>query len=113
MKLSFNFTIGRYTPYFSIRTGVLPKPRKRTAGICNITKDAKFVVFLDYDNKKYEIVKLDCQALQFKFGLSDIHIIECGEDTFHGICYDKFTMRELLEVLSYALVDKLQNGSKE
>lgn len=80
-----------------------------TAGIANNTKDAKRILFLDYDNVLFEDMLLpELDYLQRKYQLSEFYIFKSSQkpDGFHAICLDKLNVREWQTILQESSCDE-------
>lgn len=81
------------------------KPELATVGVNNICADGKFVVFLDYDNIKFENLLDDLQNLSRDFNLSHFIVIKTRENSYHAICLEKFTLPQVQKIIDHSLCD--------
>ncbi|MCS7135438.1 MAG: hypothetical protein NZ893_03305, partial [Candidatus Aenigmarchaeota archaeon] len=84
---------------------LLHKPEFATVGVNNICSDGKFVVFLDYDNIKFEYLLEDLEKLSKDYGLSHFIVIKTRDKSYHAVCLEKFSLPKVQEIIDNSLCD--------
>ena len=93
-------------------------PTLLTVGITNRTEDNYFVLFLDYDNVEYSVVREDVDFLQKNFDVGTVitrvsSLVQSNWDeynekevgNYHVIGFTKFTFPEIKELISLTRCD--------
>jgi len=80
-------------------------PELRACGVNNITRDQLFVLFADFDDITYEKLKQQLDFVNKNYGVSHFIILRTGENRYHVISFEKFLMKELLDLLQNTFVD--------
>jgi len=100
---------------------ILKFPSQSTMGITNKTKNGYYLLFIDYDNVKKNIVFEDSEFFQKHFGLGTSLIVKTSENlenhgvygNYHLIFFDKLTFPDIMKFLTYARCDyAYRNGWK-
>lgn len=90
-------------------------PTQQTVGITNRTEDGYFVLFLDYDNVEYDVVKEDVDFLQKNFNIGTVitrvtreklnNIVDKEVGNYHVIGFTKFTFPQIREMINLTRCD--------
>lgn len=100
----FNFQLD-----FSMR---LTKVKKGfSLGTYSICEDGKHVIYLDYDNFRFEWMKSELECLQNKYLLSPFYILESsnreGIGHYHAVCFDKISAQMYNNIIQNSNADVL------
>ncbi len=68
-------------------------------GIANNCEDGQYVIFLDYDEKKLQGIKIILRWLQEMYKLSNFYIFESNHG-YHVICFDKIPLNKFMTILT-------------
>jgi len=75
-------------------------PNKFSSGWTSRCKDSRHILFLEYDKcVSLEELNDELKYLQDFYKLSNFYIFKAGEDSFHAICLDKFSLKDAMEIV--------------
>ena len=88
-------------------------PKSTTTGITNRTSDGHYLLFIDYDETKKNIVFEDVEFYQQQLGLGTAIVLKSSEvledsgvyGNYHVVFFDKLDFPKVREYLSYARCD--------
>jgi hypothetical protein len=103
MKIIWNFKI--LSREFDIALRSQKERTREMLGITNLTKDGKWIVFMDFDGFKQEWLDVIVPELQKLYRLSDAYLFQSSEHGFHLITFDKLGIKALVEILKSASCD--------
>jgi len=111
--VSGNVKIGKLGMYlqaqtekgYDIRFDFVKLPELSTIGVSNITVDQSFVLFLDYDKMSREQLEGQMKFLSGKYGTNNFFIMKTGEHRYHLICFEKFGLPEIQDIVNNTLCD--------
>jgi len=84
---------------------IIPTREVWTGGFDSRTEDGMYVIFLDYDEIKWEILLDDLRNLIERFKLSHFYVFETAPDSYHAICLDKFPLKYAQQIIDYSCAD--------
>lgn len=101
----FNLVVNFNLKFSWLKSGV-------AVGTYSICEDGKHIIYLDYDNFRYEWLKDELKHLKEKYKLSNFYILrssksETGHFKHHAVCFDKVTAREYNEIVMESNADML------
>jgi hypothetical protein len=74
-------------------------------GITNLTKDGKWIVFMDFDGFQKDWLDCVIPQIQKLYFLSDAYLFQSSEHGFHIVTFDKFDIHTLVNILRSASCD--------
>lgn len=90
---------------YRIDFSVYNSPELKCAGINNITKDQKFILFADFDDISYDKLKDQLNFINKNYGVGHFLILTTGKGKYHVISFEKFLMNDLIEILQNIFCD--------
>lgn len=103
MKIIWNFKLLGIEWDIAIRN---QKERSREMlGITNLTKDGKWIVFMDFDGFKLEWLDVIIPQIQKLYHLSDCFLFKSSINGYHIVTFDKLGIKALVEILKSASCD--------
>jgi len=93
---------GRECYFLSI---VRKRRKHRAFGYTNRCKDGRYIIFLDYDNRKLSWIEDELRSMQKKFVLSTFYVFQSSKGHYHAVCLDKLSLKNFLYVLNWSSSD--------
>jgi hypothetical protein len=111
MRLARLINIGDYSVFLKVQ--MLKALKIRTCGAESRVKGTPFfVIFLDYDNADFETLVEDILApLQDVFDLGNFYVFETGDMSYHCVCIDALTPKEVYQIIGAAGCEKAFRNS--
>jgi len=95
--------VGENGEYINLYIGIIPEIE--TKGVCSRTEDDYHVLFMDFDDIDYKILQSHLQRLAKHYNLSHFLILKTSNSHYHAICFEKFTKKEIEQILADSYVD--------
>ena len=90
---------------YHIDFNFINSPELRTVGVCNLTKDQRFVMFMDFDRITYEKLQAQLDFIHEEYDVSHFLVLTTGKDRYHVISFEKFLKGDLVDALKNTFCD--------